>query len=62
MSDFTSLTWSAHVRILFQQYNLADPLALLQSQLWSKERWKVYTKTAVAAYHETTWRQKAAGN
>ena len=60
MSDFTSLTWSAHVRILFQQYNLADPVALLHSQIWSKERWKVYSKTAVAAYHETNWRQKTA--
>jgi hypothetical protein len=62
MTDSTSLTWSAHLRILFQLYNLPDPLALLNSQLWPKERWKVYTKTTVTAYHEVNWRGKAAGN
>ena len=62
MADSSSLTWSAHLRILFQLYNLPDPLALLNSQLWSKERWKVLTRTTVTSYYEHLWRQKAATN
>ena len=62
MSDSTSVTWSAHVRILFAVYNLPDPLTLLNSQPWPKERWKLFTQTAVTAYHEKTWREKAATN
>ena len=38
MSDSNSLTWSAHVRIIFQMFNLPDPLLLLDSAPWSKER------------------------
>ena len=52
MSDSTSVTWSAHVRILFEVYNLPDPLTLLNSQPWPKERWKMFTQTAVTAYHK----------
>ena len=53
------MTWSAHVRIIFQQYS---PLLLLSGQPWSKERWKSHTKTAVTAFHEAVWRDKAASN
>ena len=62
MCDSASLTWSAHIRLLFQQYSLPDPLTLLSSQPWSKERWRVLTKTAVTAFHEVALREKAAGN
>ena len=40
MSDNSSVTWSAHGRILFQLYNLPDPLLLLDSPSWPSERWK----------------------
>ena len=62
MSDSTSLTWTAHLRIIFQLYNLPDPLILLSSNLWPKERWKTHTKIAVTSYYEAIWRQKAASN
>ena len=62
MTDSSSLTWSAHVRIIFQLYNLPDPLVLLDSTPWPKERWKIHTKLAVLSHHEATWRYKAANN
>ena len=62
MSDSTSVTWTAHLRILFVLYNLPDPIELMSGPLWSKDRWKSLTKTAVTAYHESVWRQKAKDN
>ena len=62
MSSESSLTWSAHVRILFLQYNLPDPLLLLDSTPWPKERWKLHTRVAVTSYHENLMRRKAASN
>ena len=62
MATSSSVTWSAHVRLIFQQYSLPDPLLLLDGQPWSKERWKSHTKTAVTAFHEAVWRDKAASN
>ena len=34
-----SLTWTAHIRFLFQQYSLLDPLTLISGSVWQKERW-----------------------
>ena len=62
MTDSSSLTWSAHVRLLFELYHLPDPLTLLNSPLWTKERWKMVAKSAVTTYHEVTLRKKAASN
>jgi hypothetical protein len=62
MTDSSSLTWSAHVRILFQLYKLPDPLVLLDSQPWSKDRWKQHTHAAVISHHETMLRNKASSN
>ena len=62
MSDSKSVTWTAHLRIIFIMYNLPDPLILLENCLWPKERWKQHTKIAVTAYHEANWRHKAANN
>ena len=62
MSDNSSLTWSAHVRILFQLYNLPDPLLLLDSPPWPSERWKNHTKVVVTSHHEANLRHKAARN
>ena len=62
MADSSSLTLTAHIRILFQLYNLPDPLALMNTQPWSKEKWKVLTRTSVTSYYEQLWRKKAATN
>ena len=62
MSDSTSLIWSAHVKLLFQLYNLPDPLTLLSTPPWPKQRWRDHTKTAVTSYHEAFWRLSAAQN
>ena len=62
MADSNSLTLSAHVRLLFQLYNLPDPLILLDSSPWPKERWKQHTKAAVISHHENALRKKAAVN
>ena len=58
-SDSLSLTWSAHLRLLFQMYSLPDPLTLLSSPLWSKERWKMLIKTEITSYHEAALRYQA---
>ena len=62
MSSESYLTWSAHMRILFLLYNLPDPLLLLDSPPWPKERWKQHTRVAVTSYHENLLRSKAANN
>lgn len=62
ISSSKSLTWSSHIRLLCNQYGLPDPLILISSNLWAKELWKSVTRTAVAIYHETKWRKKAATN
>ena len=62
MSKSNSLTWAAHVRLLCQIYELPDPLALIRGSPWSKERWKMVTRTAVTIHHERKWRDKAATN
>ena len=62
MTSSKSLTWTAHIRILFQQYSLPDPLTLISGSLWPKERWSMTIKTSVRVYHERNWRAKAATN
>ena len=62
MCDESSLTWSAHLKILFKMYNLPDPLILLSSTPWPKERWKQHTQISVTSHYETIWRRKAASN
>ena len=66
---FQSVSWTgcgnnlaAHLRIHFIIYNLPDPLILLDSQNWPKQKWKLHTKTAVIKHHEYTLRFKAVGN
>ena len=62
MTDSLSVTWTAHLKILFMLYSLPDPIHLMNGPLWSKERWKNLTKTVITAYHESVWRQKAKDN
>ena len=53
MADSTSLTWSAHLKILFLWYNLPDPLVLMNSAPWPKERFKTLIKTSVISVGTT---------
>ena len=62
MSNSTSLTWAAHVRTVFLLYSLPDPLQLLDSPPWSKERWKNHTNIVVISHHEAALRLKAVNN
>ena len=62
MSDNTSLTWAAHVRILCQTYQLPDPLALMQVDPWPKEKWKSLINTKITVHHESLLRRKALSN
>ena len=62
MADDKSVTWTAHVRILFKLYNLPDPLQLLAGQPWTKTAWLQYTKTSITCYHEKILRAKAENN
>ena len=59
MSGSTSLTWSAHV---FQLYSLPDPLLLLDTTPWTKERWKNHTSIAVLSHHESVLRRNVIKN
>ena len=62
MSGDKSVTWSAHTRILFSIYNLPDPLLLLETPPWSRERWKHHTQAVVTSHHEAALRCKASEN
>ena len=62
MCEESSLTWTAHVRIILQLYNLPDPLLLLDTLPWSKERWQQHTKAVVTSHHESILREKAGSN
>ena len=58
--DNSSLTWSIHVRIICQMYDLPDPLGLLQTPAWPKEKWKSFVQTKITAYHERRLRLQAS--
>ena len=62
MADINSLTWSAHVRLVFQLYNLPDPILLLETRPWPKESWRRHTMVAVTSHHEAVLRLKSLSN
>ena len=62
MSSSSSVTWTAHLRIICQMYHLPDPLALMSGQLWPKEKWKQLVRSRVITHTEIKWREKAAKN
>ena len=62
MTDSTSVTWTAHIKILFSLYRLPDPLDLINSPTWPKQRWKELTHTRVLSHHENVLRAKASDN
>ena len=53
MCPTNSTTWSNHLSLICQQYDLPCPLQLLQSPPWPKEVWTSYVKTKVTVWHET---------
>ena len=63
MTDNSSTTWSAHIRILAQKYNTPDPLLLIQQpRSFTKESWRTLIHTKVRAYHERELRELASKN
>ena len=60
ITDSSLHTWAAHLRSIFQLYRLQDPLHLLSSHLWSREKWKCTINTAVISHTEVSWREKTA--
>ena len=62
MADNKSLTWSAHTRTIFSLYHLPDPLLLLDSEPWSKVKWKQHVQVLVTSQHEKILRSNAASN
>ena len=63
MSSDKSVTWAAHVRALCSQYELPDPLHLLEQQdAWPKSEWKNWCLVKVRSYHEKLWRSKSLSN
>ena len=58
-----STTWSNHVQLLCQHYNLPSPLSiLLQEHACSKEAWNSLVKTMVTSWHERKLREMALSN
>ena len=62
MSRSNSVTWAAHIWTVFLLYSLPDPLHLLDTTPWSKERWKNHTHITVISYHEAALRARATRN
>ena len=56
------MTWSVYIRIIFQMYNIPNPLMLLESPPWSKSDRKEFTLTLVRSYHEHLLREKSRHN
>ena len=62
MAEDRSTTWSFHLKLLCRQYQLPDPLQLLQDTPMTKSAWKTLTTTRITAYHERELRLKAKRN
>ena len=62
MCKSNSTTWSNHVRLLCQQYQLPNPLDLLKTPPWPKEQWSSFVKTKITIWHENFLRSLAKEN
>ena len=63
MTGGESTTWSQHVRLLCRQYQLPDPLQLVQNNILpTKLNWKTLVTIKVTVYHEAELRLKAVRN
>ena len=63
MCKRNSTTWSNHVHLLCEQYDLPSPLSvLLNGRLWPKEAWNDLVKTKVTIWHERKLRNLSLSN
>ena len=63
MCSSNSTTWSNHIQILCQKYDLPSPLALMENgALWSKSTWKCHVHTKVTIFYENELRRKSQTN
>ena len=64
MTDDSSTTWTAHLRILSKKYAAPDPLPLLERNRtnMNKEYWKTLINTRITIYHEKQRRDLALSN
>ena len=63
MCDSSSTTWTSHINILAQKYELPCLLRLMEDQTaWSKASWKSMVETKVTIYHEKMLRISALKN
>ena len=64
MTDDSSTTWTAHLRILSKKYAAPDPLPLLERNRtnMNKDYWKTLINTRITIYHEKQLRDLALSN
>ena len=62
MCRSNSTTWSNHLKLISQQYNLPCPLQLLETPPWPKEQWSSYVKTKITNWHENNLRYLSKTN
>ena len=62
MSKTNSLTWANHIRILCSIYSLPDPLTLMNTPAYPKQKWKELVKTNVTVHAEKKWRKESLKN
>ena len=63
MCESNSTTWSHHIKILSEKYDLPCPLLLLEEKITiNKESWKLLVKTNITAFHERRLREASESN
>ena len=63
VTDDSSTTWTAHLKILSKKYRTPDPLKLFNKMLtMRKELWKTTVNTNIRIYHENSLREQAQNN
>ena len=63
MCDASSTTWTNHLNLLAQKYELPCLLRLMEEQtVWSSASWKSLVETKVTIYHEKMLRYSALKN
>ena len=60
MSNTNSTTWSNHLNLLCQKYDLPSPLLLMEKEpAWAKSAWKCLVETKVTVYFENQLRRQS---
>jgi hypothetical protein len=52
LAESSCLNWTANIKLLYRLYSHTDPLTMISGNLLPKEKWKVITNSAKAAYYE----------